>query len=275
MVKINILLENHSIDKKYFSSHGLSVLMEFNEKLILLDVGPNNDYLKNANKKNIDLSKVNYLFLSHNHNDHTGGINSFLKLNSSAAVYLMDNILNKYYINMLFFKSPISLKIKKKYIPRITQVKEDLNIENKIFFLKNESSKYRKPTFNSELFKKEESKYINDTFDHEGIFVLEDNNELLVFNSCSHNGILNSIETVKAKLPNKKIKAYLGGLHLSNPVTKDNESDEYLDYLAKELKGMETAIYTGHCTGEYSLNYLKNGLGDKVKEINTGMELSF
>ena len=273
MVKITILLENNSLPEQYKSRHGLSILIEHEHEIILLDVGPDNKFLLNAAIKNIDLGKVNYLFLSHNHNDHTGGLNTFLEINKNAPVYLMDEIDNKYYVKQFFFYIPIGLKINKKYRSRVIQIKNDLLIGSNIHFLKNTVSKYTKPTFNNTLYKKEKSGKINDTFTHEGILVLEDNNELLLFNSCSHNGILNIIETVKNKIPGKKIRAYIGGLHLCNPSTKMNDSDEYLDYLASELAKMQITIYTGHCTGKYALNYMKKKLGDKIREINTGMEL--
>jgi len=37
---------------------------------------------------------------------------------------------------------------------------------------------------------------------------------------------------------------------------------------------MDITVYTGHCTGKYSLNYLKKGLGDIIQEINTGMVIN-
>ena len=166
------------------------------------------------------------------------------------------------------------MKLDKKYYSRITQIDNDLILDNGIYFLKNTVSKYKKPTFNKNLYKYNSNKMINDTFEHEGILVLEENNELLIFNSCSHNGILNSIETVKSKIPNKKIKGYFGGLHLFDPPTKINESNDYLDYLIDELKNMNITVYTGHCTGKYSLNYLKKGLGELIQEINTGMAIN-
>jgi 7,8-dihydropterin-6-yl-methyl-4-(beta-D-ribofuranosyl)aminobenzene 5'-phosphate synthase len=274
MIKVTVLLENYSINNKYKSRHGLSLLIDYNGKNILLDVGPDDTFIENAGKSNIDLKKVDSLFLSHNHIDHTGGINGFNKINNCAQIYLMDDIKNKYYLKLLFLKIPIGLKMDEKYNTRITQVSDDLILDNKIYFLKNIISKYKKSVFNKNLYKKENWKMINDNFDHEGILVFEENNELLIFNSCSHNGILNIIETVREKIPNKKIKAFFGGLHLFNPSTKSNESAEYLDYLIKELKGMDLIIYTGHCTGKFALNYLKKSLGGMIQEINTGMELN-
>jgi len=189
LVKITILLENNSLPEQYKSRHGLSILIEHEHEIILLDVGPDNKFLLNAAIKNIDLGKVNYLFLSHNHNDHTGGLNTFLKMNKNAPVYLMDEIDNKYYVKQFFFYIPIGLKINKKYRSRVIQIKNDFLISSNIYFLKNTVSKYTKPTFNNTLYKKEKSGKINDTFTHEGILVLEDNNELLLFDSCSHNTI--------------------------------------------------------------------------------------
>ena len=85
----------------------------------------------------------------------------------------------------------------------------------------------------------------------------------------------NSIDAkLKTKIPNKKIRSYLGGLHLSNPATKEHESNEYLDILIRNLVQKNIDIYTGHCTGKYALNYLKEKLKDKIHEINTGMKLN-
>jgi len=274
MTKINVLLENNSVNHQYKSKHGLSVLINYNGDTILLDVGPDKKFAENAAKMNIDLAKVKYLFLSHNHNDHTGGINEFIKINKTAAIYLMDNINSKYYVRNRFFNIPLGLKLAGANYSRVTQVKEDLIIDGGIQFLKNAVSDYVKPTFNKVLYKRDEKKLVNDTFDHEGILVLEDNNELLIFNSCSHNGILNVIETVRSKIPDKKIRAYVGGLHLCNPDTEQHEDDERLDYLIKELRERNVIVYTGHCTGKYALDYMKKKSGKMIQEINTGMELN-
>ena len=274
MVKIKILLENYSVSEKFETKHGLSIFIEHSGKNILLDVGPDAKFANNAAKMNVDLKKVDYLFLSHNHDDHTGGINDFMKINSTASIYLMDNIDNEYYSKRMFFKTPIGLKLNKEYRSRVTQLAGDMNIDKKIFFLKNTVSRYQKPTLNKKLFKKENGRVVHDTFDHEGILVLDDAKELVIFNSCSHNGILNTIQTIKSKLPNRKIRSYVGGLHLFNPVTSAGETTEYMDDLSGELKELPVIIYTGHCTGRPAMNYMKEKLNDQLREIRTGMELS-
>ena len=274
-MKINILLENNTIDTQYKTKHGLSILIDYNGKTILLDTGPDTKFAENAAKMNMDLKKVNYLFLSHNHNDHTGGINRFIEINDTAPIYLMDDIDNNYYLKLLFFYKSIGLKLHEQNRSRIIQVSDDLIIDDTIFFLRNSVATYKKPIINKRLFKNNGGRIINDTFDHEGILALEDNDELVIFNSCSHNGILNAIETVQAKIPNKRIRSYVGGLHLFSPrILRGREYTGYLDSLINELKGLDITVYTGHCTGKFALDYMKEKLGNMIQEINTGMVLN-
>ena len=273
MTRINVLLENFTINENYVPKHGFSLLIDHNNTGILLDVGPDGKFIKNAKSMNADLSKAEYLFLSHAHHDHTGGLNEFIEINTAARIYLMDSIHSKYYAKNQSSHISIGLNVKEENYSRIIQLNDDLVIDNKIFFLKNTVSDYIKPTFNKVLFKEDNGELVNDTFDHEGILVLEDNNELHIFNSCSHNGILNIIKTVKTKFPGKTIKTYVGGLHLCNPATKEQESADYLDSLTEEIKKMNIIIYTGHCTGKYAIDYMKEKLGKTIQEINTGMIL--
>ena len=46
MLKIKILLENFSVNDKYKTKHGLSVIIEYHGKMILLDVGPDKKFIK-------------------------------------------------------------------------------------------------------------------------------------------------------------------------------------------------------------------------------------
>ncbi|MCL2832473.1 MAG: hypothetical protein FWD78_04825 [Treponema sp.] len=54
MVKIKVLLENYSINNEYKTKHGLSILIQFNNEIILLDVGPDKKFSENACKMNAD-----------------------------------------------------------------------------------------------------------------------------------------------------------------------------------------------------------------------------
>jgi 7,8-dihydropterin-6-yl-methyl-4-(beta-D-ribofuranosyl)aminobenzene 5'-phosphate synthase len=274
MIKVSILLENDSIDSSIFlPDHGLAMSIVYNEKNILLDVGGSNLFVHNAKLMNIDLEKIDYAVLTPAHYEHTRGLKYFLDLNKTAPVYIMDKICNKYYMKFSEFKIPIGMKLNKKYFSRITEIKDDTKLEENVFFLKNIIHKYPLPTFDELLYKQEGGELIRDTFDHEGIFVIEDNNELVIFSPCSTNGVLNIISSVMEKIPHKRIRSYVGGLHLINIVNHVHETNGYLDKLIEKFKKIDTIFYTGHCTGNYAFDYMNKKLPNRMNQIKTGMEL--
>jgi 7,8-dihydropterin-6-yl-methyl-4-(beta-D-ribofuranosyl)aminobenzene 5'-phosphate synthase len=59
---------------------GYSALIEYAGKRILFDTGNNPDILaQNAKAKGIDLSKLDFVVMSHRHGDHMGGLAYLLK----------------------------------------------------------------------------------------------------------------------------------------------------------------------------------------------------
>ena len=86
-MKISILADNRTLENKRFrTEHGLAVLLQTADKQILLDTGASDAFLLNAEQMGIDLSAVDYVFLSHGHADHTGGLSAFLQVHKKAKV---------------------------------------------------------------------------------------------------------------------------------------------------------------------------------------------
>ena len=154
--------------------------------------------------------------------------------------------------------------------------KNPIQISKHCWFIPCTVDFYGKPAKNSSLLKKVGKVYSNDNFKHEGILLYEDNGEIIIFNSCSHNGVINSIESARAFFPNKKIRSYVGGFHFPYPsidkiLPEDLRNlDELVDY-AKLQK--DITFFTGHCTGNGAFDYLRRALGERVQAIQTGKEL--
>jgi metal-dependent hydrolase (beta-lactamase superfamily II) len=247
MIKTHILAENYSIDDNVKQNNGLSVLIDYHGKKILLDVGHNNYFLSNAKEYNIDLKEVDYLIITHEYYDYKGGIEEFLRINNKAHVYLYDHIFERYVERILFFKYHKGNKIKKQYHGRITLLTDDAVVDSNI-----------------NLFHFKETK--------NGVLVIEDNDELLVYNTYSYNNIIDDIAKVKEKMPNKKVRCYLGGLSFFGSDRKYNNIDSYIGYVLKELREMEVTIYALNVNGQYTVNYLRNMVGKKINRINAGMD---
>ena len=67
---------------------GYAALVEYGGKRILFDTGNNPDILaQNAKARGIDLSKLDFVVMSHRHGDHMGGLGYALSVNPKVPIY--------------------------------------------------------------------------------------------------------------------------------------------------------------------------------------------
>ena len=92
---------------------------------------------------------------------------------------------------------------------------------------------------------------------------------LVIFNSCSHAGVLNIIQEVSRQLE-RPVRMMIGGFHLYQ------QSEDEVRQLAGQLRqiGLQ-AIYTGHCTGQPAFDILRRELGDMVQQLQVGLKIEF
>ena len=67
---------------------GYAALVEYGGKRILFDSGNNPEILaQNAKAKSVDLSKLDFVVMSHRHGDHMGGLAYLWKVNPKVKIY--------------------------------------------------------------------------------------------------------------------------------------------------------------------------------------------
>jgi 7,8-dihydropterin-6-yl-methyl-4-(beta-D-ribofuranosyl)aminobenzene 5'-phosphate synthase len=89
-LRITILYDNTSYDRRLTADWGFSALVEYGEHTILFDTGDNGEILKgNIELLGVDLEPVDAIVLSHIHHDHTGGLNEILDLGLAPPVYVV------------------------------------------------------------------------------------------------------------------------------------------------------------------------------------------
>jgi len=87
-MKITIVYDNTSIRKNLIPNHGFACIIEAYGKKILFDTGSNGKILlENIKKLNLDITKIDEIFISHDHWDHTGGLAEILK-KISCKIYV-------------------------------------------------------------------------------------------------------------------------------------------------------------------------------------------
>ena len=85
-MKWTVLSDNRCNDCALFTEHGLSIILQTEKQKLLLDTGASDVFIRNAEQLGIDLSDVDYVFISHGHSDHAGGLRCFLEHNRQAQV---------------------------------------------------------------------------------------------------------------------------------------------------------------------------------------------
>lgn len=278
-MNITVLSENSKPKKSNLKTeHGLSLLIEKDDYNVLFDTGgPLGTAIENANILNLELSQLDAVVISHGHNDHTGGLLDFFKLNDKAPIYLKKEALNPHYTGIGSNKEYIGIDnlIGSDYKERFKFLDKTFEILDDFFIVPNIFNKFPIPSTNSILYTKEGNNLLKDNFNHELFLAVKNNNEITIFSGCGHSGIDNIINTAKKAFPDNKIKNIIGGFHfqagkISSFTVKSKEIETTSRWIKSE--GIEK-VYTGHCTGRYGFEIMHSILKDSLVMFYTGKKI--
>ena len=88
-MKVTIVYDNTAFRKDLQADWGFSALVEVEGRKILFDTGADGDILlSNMEKLKINPEEIEDIFISHLHWDHTGGLYSFLQVNSQVKLWV-------------------------------------------------------------------------------------------------------------------------------------------------------------------------------------------
>ena len=296
-MKIVCLMENTMGNEVCRSEHGLSLYIEMEENTILVDTGASGLFLENAENLDIDLKKVETVFLSHGHYDHGGGILEFHKINPRAEIVMQKSALGNYWHKSENVEKYIGLNPEIKEIEKLILIDGDYNYSKndidfsrkcelnneirefeksktdsiKIFTLKSKAKEELKcwPKGNLVLKERKENQYIQDRFLHEQYLVLEENGKTVLISGCAHNGILNILEEY-CKRYGKYPDVVISGFHMRKKEGYTEADFEVIKETANQLKKIGTLCYTGHCTGEEPYRLMKEIMGEQLKYLHCG-----
>ncbi len=86
--RITVLYDAFGKDAAMTKDWGYAALVEINGKRILFDTGDDAGVLaKNVRAKGVDLTKLDFVVLSHRHSDHVSGLSYVLSVNPQVKIY--------------------------------------------------------------------------------------------------------------------------------------------------------------------------------------------
>lgn len=259
--------------------HGLSLLIEYDGRKYLLDAGSSSAFLDNAKILGMSLEDIDTCILSHGHYDHSGGFFEFLNRNLHATVHAMEGATNRYYsAKGGMHEIGIPRQVTDSHADRSFHFIKDIYTPAPNVYLIPHSTKGLEAIGRrAGLFKEHEGSLVPDDFKHELSLVFDTDMGLIIFNSCSHAGIVNILNEVKSALPGRNLYAFVGGLHMEGK--KDGRS--FCTFSETEIKEIADTLnnlgiqmlFTGHCTGNDGFLLLKKYLGSKVVSLTSGMRI--
>lgn len=267
-MKITTLIENETVNHELKTAHGLSLHIEWKNRKILFDVGPNGNFIKNAERLGVDLKEVDTVIISHGHFDHGKGLRQFMKINDKATIYVSRNAFGKQYKKLGMVYIPIGIK-KPKDVARLEYVDDKFTIVPGLKIYSGVEFVEQIIGDNS-LLTTRDGQYVEDHFDHEIYLVIEEGEKCVLFSGCSHKGIENIIDHIE-QIEGKKCSHVIAGFHLSHYDSYDSMQTTYLERLGNKLVHQrDTKYFSCHCTGDEAFFELKQHMDKQLNRIKTG-----
>ena len=265
MLQMQILCDNYVRRSRLLAEHGLSLWIERNGMKILFDTGQTNVWLKNAVTLGIKPESVDAVVLSHGHYDHCGGLRYFPFQNSSAMIFVTPQAFQKKLtLDQNGAYRDIGMQWKPGDTPesesRIASTDGKTEILPGVWTVGNIGSYNSFESVQDCFFTEKNMQRVPDHMEDEQILVVKDGDGLAVFSGCSHRGVVNCLEHVRACFPGKKIHSFVAGMHLNNESKERVQKTE--EYLAQS--DLETIIPL-HCTGILAAAELKQALGTRCR----------
>lgn len=270
-MKITIIVDNIA-DRGIKGEWGFSALVEHAGKKILLDAGASDLFLQNMKSLSIDVGSIDYAVLSHAHYDHANGLPAFLDANKTAKLYLREGTTGNCYHRKFLFRVYIGIPrhILSTYAGRIEMVSGVYRLTDGAYLIPHTTEGLSAIGMREHMCRRTARGWIPDDFSHEQCVVLETGQGLVILSPCSHGGVPNIINEVKAVFPGQKVYGIIGGFHLFN------KPDDEVRALAGEIAKTGIAyVCTGHCTKDRAYGILKEELGDKVQQMSVGLCMEF
>lgn len=274
-MRIRVLMENTSLDERLACRHGLSIHVETDRHRVLLDVGPDDTYLYNARQMGIDVGAVDAAVLSHGHFDHGGGLESFFTVNENAPLYIRPAALDAYYSTAgvqepRYIGLPPAV-VRHRDRMRFTGTME--RIDEALTLFSGVKDTGTPLSANQRLRRKEGGAFPQDDFRHEQHLLVSEGGKAVLLAGCAHSGIVPIMERCREIL-GRAPDVVLGGFHLYSPGSGETEPEERIRAIGEQLARWPTTYYTGHCTGPAAFGQLKQILGDQLRTMTGGLDVT-
>ena len=176
-MRIVCLLENTQGHPQCEFEHGLSLYIETATHRILSDAGQSDAAIRNAAVLGIDLTRLDSVFLSHGHYDHSGAILSLSEIAPNARIYMQAGALNKH----VHGERDIGIDPKIASLPNLNLLNGNLRIDDTLSVFSGVRGHRLDPVGNAGISRMLDGACVPDDFAHEQSLVVTDGGRNYLF----------------------------------------------------------------------------------------------
>jgi 7,8-dihydropterin-6-yl-methyl-4-(beta-D-ribofuranosyl)aminobenzene 5'-phosphate synthase len=267
--QITVLYDAFGKTSKMKKDWGFSAFIEYGGKRILFDTGNNAEiFAHNVKAKDIDLTNLDFVIVSHRHGDHTSGLNHLMTVNPVAKIYAPKENFGVFGAALpgTFYKQDKSLPAEMRYFdgkpPETLRFGSPWPQGDFTWVTKTTEVA---PGFHLILLK---GPWGVDLDVMELSLAIDTPEGIVLVVGCSHPTLEKIVEAAKTAI-NKPIHLVFGGTHLLP--AKPAEIKRIATSLRDDWK--VAWIAPVHCTGEPAFALLKKSFGDRYLYAGLGTTL--
>ena len=238
---------------------GFAAMVDVDGHRILFDTGARPDtVLNNARELKVDLNGVPDLILSHNHGDHTGGLNT-LRQNFPQSFTILH--VGK---GITYPRKPRTLSLST-YTGHIVEYDQPTQLYPGVWLTGPVPRKYPERNWSGSGQVQTPDGWVEDNLPEDMSLVFNTNNGLILLSGCGHAGVINTVDYAREKIRKAPLYAAIGGFHLYAL------DDAKLDWTAGKLREFGLRNFLGaHCTGIEAVQRIRQLTGLTRKTASVG-----
>jgi 7,8-dihydropterin-6-yl-methyl-4-(beta-D-ribofuranosyl)aminobenzene 5'-phosphate synthase len=275
---VTILCDNNVSKSGFIGEHGSSCLIETGNEKYLFDTGPGMSLPFNLKAAHKELQGLNKVFISHGHDDHTGGLKWVIQQVGKVEVVAHPAIFSRHMLqessdrakSPRYIGCPHSQEELEKSGAVFRFIDHTQKTGSGLWFITGIDSDAKQYPNDPRLVLPQSERFVPDPVQDDASLLLETDKGPVLILGCAHSGILNIVDFLKKNMGIQKLAAVLGGTHLQFYDKK------LIPRVIEKLEEFSVGLVgVSHCTGFEPAAELYRHFGERFRLASAGSVFQF